>query len=119
MNIINPESLEQLMLAAKTQMDFKKIVNESPDKAIECATTVLIGERALEYALQNHFFVIFDYILPYVSYEEYASIMKCCSEVVTTLATIFDGRGIKTIDDCQKLYEKIIKEGGNDKNGCV
>lgn len=113
MDIINTDDLERLMIKAKKQNDFLKLMNESPDKAIECAISVHMGSYSMEYANKNHLFEIIEYIYPSLSYEELASLLGCYENLVTTIIHICGKKGIKTVKDCQKLYEKIIKEKGS------
>ena len=110
MDIINTDDLERLMLKAKTRNDFLKLMNESPDKAIECAMSVHMGRYSIEYANKNHLFEIIEYLHPSLSYEELASLFGCYENLVSTIIDICGKKGIKTVKDCQKLYEKIIKE---------
>ena len=117
MDIINTDDLERLMIKAKTQNELKKLMRESPNKAIECAMSVLMGSYSMEYANKNHLFEIIEYLSPSLSYEELASLLGCYDNLVTTIINICDKKGIKTVNDCQKLYEKIIneKERGKDE----
>ena len=117
MNIINMDDLESLMIKAKTKNEFKKLMRESPDKAIECAMSICMGSYSMEYANKNHLFEIIEYLFPSLSYEELASLLGCYENLVTTIISICDKKGIKTVDDCQKLYEKILneKESGQDE----
>ena len=113
MDIINMDDLESLIIKAKTRNEFKKLMTKSPDKAMECAISVHIGSNAIEYASKNHLFEIIEYIYPSLSYEEFASLIECYGNLVFTIIGICDKKGIKTVQDCQKLYEKIIKEKGS------
>lgn len=110
MNIINMDDLKKLIIKAKNQNDFKKLMTESPDKALDCSLSIRTGSLALEYANENHLFEIIDYLGPYLSFEEAASLMDCYGNIILTIIGICDSKGIKTVQDCQKLYEKIIKE---------
>ena len=116
MDIININDLESLIIKAKTQNEFKKLMTKSPDKAMECAISVHIGSDAMEYANKNHLFEIIENICPTLSYEEFASLIECYGNLVFTIIGICDKKGIKTVQDCQKLYEKIINEKNNNKN---
>lgn len=110
MDVINMDDLKKLIIKAKNQNDYKKLMTESPDKALDCSLSIRTGSLALEYAHENHLFEIIDYLGPYLSFEEAASLMDCYGNIILTIIGICDSKGIKTVQDCQKLYEKIIKE---------
>mgnify|MGYP004559246763 CR=1 FL=1 len=110
MDVINMDDLKKLIIKAKNKNDFNKLTIESPHKALDCALSINTGNLALEYAHENHLFEIIEYLGPYLSFEEAASLMDCYGNIILTIIGICDSKGIKTVQDCQKLYEKIIKE---------